>query len=140
MTIAADILDLTMVGLRGQGIVRRYRVVEEKDGIRCEASLQARMRQVGTLRVQVTVDGTDATVQLWWRNALLPRWWTEVVDLPGAAADPYGVEWSPVEGVTDDVRRFATGALGVRQLNTRYTRVRIRAAQDAAWTKGSTWA
>jgi len=142
MDAARDILDLTMATLRGNGVVRRYRVGKDPDGVRGVATLAGRKGQAGELRVQVVGDGDNATVVIWWRNPMMGngRWWSEVAMVMGGNIDPYAADLSAVTAILADVRRYALGSLGVKALNSMYTRVPIRAAAESMWTRGMTWA
>lgn len=137
---AREVVDLALASLRRHGVVRRYRAGEQNGAVRAQADLRGREGSRGELRLEAIPEGGDIAVVVRWTSPLRVRWWAEAVDLPGAVADPYGADWSLLEAVLADVRRWATGSIRPKELSTAYSRPRIKETVEAAWARGLPWA
>ena len=137
---AREVVDLALASLRRHGAVRRYRVGEGNGSVRASAELHGKNTEPrGELRLEATPEGTDIAVTVRWTSPLRVRWWAEAVDLPGAVADPYGTDWSVLDGVLADVRRWAGGSIRPKELSAAYSRPKIKAA-EAGFARGMAWA
>lgn len=141
LDMAREVIDLAMAALRRVGAVKRYRVAAGDGSARAVAALRGeRNVSRGEVRLEVLPRGEDAEVVVRWTSPLGGRWWAEVVDLPGGLADPYAADWSVLDGVIADVRRWAQGSVRPQVLTTAYSRPPIRRTAEAAFERGMVWA
>ncbi len=137
---AREVVDLALAELRRVGVVRRYRAGEVNGAVRAVAELRGKGANRGEVRVEAEPLDADIAVAVRWTSPLGGRWWAEAVDLRGAVADPYGADWSQLDAVMADVRRWATGSINPKELTAAYSRPRIRKSVEDAWARGLAWA
>ncbi len=138
---AREVVDLALADLRRVGAVRRYRAGEVNGAVRAVAELRgAKGANRGEVRIEAEPLDEDVAVAVRWTSPLGGRWWAEAVDLRGAVADPYGADWSQLDAVIADVRRWASGSVNPKQLTGTYSRPPIRRSAEDAWARGLAWA
>jgi hypothetical protein len=138
---AREVVDLALADLRRVGAIRRYRAGEVNGAVRAVAELRGNRGAVrGEVRLEAEPLDDDVAVAVRWTSPLGGRWWAEAVDLRGAVADPYGADWSQLDAVIADVRRWAAGSINPKELTAAYSRPPLRKSADDAWARGLAWA